>query len=115
MTPIKGTELGEDEEKFNTKLSQTRIIVERAFGKWKQTWAFFDSKVKRPQLKSLYHYMTATCILHNMLVEFKEVDTSVDPHFVPARVTETSRSYGYSTFLGSLQRDEMMNFVLKKK
>ena len=114
MTPIKGTNLDIDEDKFNTKLSQTRIIVERAFGKWKQTWAFFDSKIKRPQLRSLYHYMNAACILHNMLVEFRELDTSEDSTFVPVAVTETSRSYGYSTFLSTLQRDEMMEYVLKK-
>ena len=84
MIPLSGRQLNDDQELFNKKHSQTHIVVERTFGRWKQTWAMFDSKVKRPVLRRLYEAMVATCVLHNMLVECGEIyEGQEDPGFEP--------------------------------
>ena len=112
MTPVRGRVTGTN-EKFNKKHSQTRIVVERTFAKWKNTWGYFDSKIKRPKINTLYHVMTATCVLHNMLIELGDLETAEvhDPPFVPNIARETSRSYGQSTLIGTLMREEMKEYL----
>ena len=112
MTPVRGRVTGTN-EKFNKKHSQTRIVVERTFSKWKNTWGYFDSKINRPKINFLYHLMTATCVLHNMLIELGDLQTAVahDTPFVSQVAVETNRSYGQSTIIGGLMRDEMKAFL----
>ena len=113
MIPIAKKELDPEKEAFNKKHSQTRIIVERAFGRWKQSWAIFDSKIKRPQLRSLYNAMVATCVLHNLLLEMGEIDMS-DADFIPsAPVQPDDDELGRNQSLGrgEAQRDAMFAYI----
>ena len=38
MIRLSGRNLNDDQELFNKRHSQARIVMERTFGKWKQTW-----------------------------------------------------------------------------
>eukprot|EP01018_Ginkgo_biloba_P032004 Gb_41474 [translate_table: standard] len=62
---------------FNFKLSSTCIVVERAFGKLKNTWRLLQNKVKNPNLELLPRIIIVCCILHNMLLS---METSEDEY-----------------------------------
>ena len=115
MIPLGGSDLEEDEEKFNKKQSQTRIIVERAFGRWKQTWAIFDSRIKRPHLPTLYQSMIATCVLHNVLLDMNETDLSergFTPEVHQPEEEEVQPETQDERFRGEIQRSAMFNYII---
>eukprot|EP01018_Ginkgo_biloba_P009778 Gb_07762 [translate_table: standard] len=62
---------------FNFKLSSTRIVVERAFGKLKNTWRLLQNRVKNSNLELLPRIIIVCCILHNMLLS---METSEDEY-----------------------------------
>eukprot|EP01018_Ginkgo_biloba_P024044 Gb_25035 [translate_table: standard] len=62
---------------FNFKLSSMLIVVERAFGKLKNTWHLLQNRFKNPNLKLLPRIIIVCCILHNMLLS---METSEDEY-----------------------------------
>ncbi|MCO5579944.1 hypothetical protein L7F22_033811 [Adiantum nelumboides] len=60
------------ETRFNFKLSSTRIVVERAFGRLKNQWRFLNGKVACPRPKELSKIIVTCCTLHNMLLDMEE-------------------------------------------
>ncbi|MCO5576673.1 hypothetical protein L7F22_030488 [Adiantum nelumboides] len=58
--------------RYNFLHSSTRIVVERAFGRLKETWKFLGGTVRCPNLLTLPSTIQACCILHNMLMDLTD-------------------------------------------
>lgn len=68
MTPYK-QRLTPSRIVYNNKLSATRIVVARAFGRLKGTWRILHGTVRQPNIERLPKMIHACCILHNMCIE----------------------------------------------
>ncbi|MCO5574777.1 hypothetical protein L7F22_028569 [Adiantum nelumboides] len=55
--------------RYNFFHSSTRIVVEQAFGRLKETWKFLGGTSRSPNLLTLPSTIQACCILHNMLMD----------------------------------------------
>eukprot|EP00897_Mesotaenium_endlicherianum_P007925 jgi/Mesen1/7160/ME000037S06524 len=61
--------LSDEEKLFNTSLSSTRMVVERAFGVLKAVWRMFGGRVNHPVAPGrLEMQLRCCCILHNMQI-----------------------------------------------
>ncbi|MCO5594504.1 hypothetical protein L7F22_048536 [Adiantum nelumboides] len=78
MTPFPGTQLDEQTQRFNFKLSSTRIVVERTFGQLKQIWRYLHQRIKQPDIELLSDIITTCCILHKIWLQFGEMENSND-------------------------------------
>ncbi|MCO5575250.1 hypothetical protein L7F22_029050 [Adiantum nelumboides] len=70
VIPFLVSNIVEDTQKFNYKLSSTRIVVERAFGRLKQMWGNLHQRIKQPDVELLPRIIAACCILHNIWLQF---------------------------------------------
>lgn len=83
MTPHKGSITAED-RRFNAAHSRTRMVVERAFGKLKNTWRCL--RLRLPVTMQNVNCVIAACIaMHNVLVLGIDRDEHPDlgPHHAP--------------------------------
>ncbi|MCO5610693.1 hypothetical protein L7F22_064934 [Adiantum nelumboides] len=78
VTPFPSTQLEEQTQNFNFKLSSTQIVVKRTFARLKQMWGYLHQRIKQPDIKLLPDIITACCILHNIWLQFGEMGTSND-------------------------------------
>ena len=71
MKNYPGSNLTPEKERFNYRLSFTRIQIERAFGRLKGRWRCL-LKALECELDKVVLHATTACILHNMCEERKE-------------------------------------------
>eukprot|EP01018_Ginkgo_biloba_P021597 Gb_09563 [translate_table: standard] len=76
ITPFSGV-LTNSQREFNFKLFSTRIIVECAFRRLKNSWRILHTKLCHPNLQLLPQTILVCCILHNMLLSFGEEDNDL--------------------------------------
>lgn len=69
MKPYGQNELTPKRDVYNEKLSSTRIVVARAFGRLKGTWRILYGTVLRPNIERLPKMIHACCILHNICID----------------------------------------------
>jgi hypothetical protein len=67
-----------DEAKYNLLHSRTRIIVEQAFGRWKNTFRLFKTELIHDTPEEMAFLIEATLILHNWLIDLNGDYISVD-------------------------------------
>ncbi|MCO5614977.1 hypothetical protein L7F22_069263 [Adiantum nelumboides] len=56
------------QSRYNYRLSSTRMVVERAFGRLKNAWRIIDEVVKIHDIKRVPKVITVCCMLHNMAI-----------------------------------------------
>ncbi|KAF0739178.1 hypothetical protein Ae201684P_012872 [Aphanomyces euteiches] len=69
--PIR-TSMPDDEAHFNLLHSRTRIVVERAFGLWKNTFRIFKTPLLQSNPAQMAAIITATMVLHNLFIDFDD-------------------------------------------
>eukprot|EP00897_Mesotaenium_endlicherianum_P008235 jgi/Mesen1/743/ME000110S_11015 len=61
--------LSDEQKLFNTSLSSTRMVVERAFGILKGVWRMFGGRANHPVATGILEkQLRSCCILHNMQI-----------------------------------------------
>ncbi|MCO5584551.1 hypothetical protein L7F22_038479 [Adiantum nelumboides] len=70
--PVPGADV--ERQRFNFKLSSTRIVVERTFGRLKQMWGYLQQRIKQPDVGFLSKVITACCVLHNIWLQLGELE-----------------------------------------
>ncbi|MCO5607065.1 hypothetical protein L7F22_061257 [Adiantum nelumboides] len=65
-------------QRFNFKLSSTRIALERTFERLKQMWGYLQQRIKQPAIGFLPKVITACCVLHNIWLQFGELEIDED-------------------------------------
>ncbi|MCO5553897.1 hypothetical protein L7F22_007423 [Adiantum nelumboides] len=78
MTMFPGAQLDEQTQNFNFKLSSTQTVMERTFGRLKQMWGYLHQQIKQLDIELLLDIITLCCILHNIWLQFGEMETSND-------------------------------------
>eukprot|EP01018_Ginkgo_biloba_P031772 Gb_40842 [translate_table: standard] len=111
IVPFSG-ELTDEQRLFNYKLSYTRSIVDRAFGKLRNTWRLLQTKIKKPNMEMLPRTILACCILHNMLLsfetyEYENVDEIIDESGTSLQCIDTAEADPTTT----TARIALMDFV----
>ncbi|GLJ42833.1 hypothetical protein SUGI_0887950 [Cryptomeria japonica] len=109
ITPFSGG-LTTSQTKFNFKLSSTRIVVERAFGRLKKMWQILESKQWHPNLEVLPKTIFCCCTLHDMTLDVvQEEDDTYDDVFVENGTNVATNEL--TDPVARLVREELMNFV----
>ncbi|MCO5586704.1 hypothetical protein L7F22_040646 [Adiantum nelumboides] len=54
---------------YNRRLSSTRMVVERAFGRLKTTWRILHGVIQNPDINKIPKLIAACCILHNLAID----------------------------------------------
>ncbi|KAH9293253.1 hypothetical protein KI387_041543 [Taxus chinensis] len=108
ITPFSGS-LTNSQRKYNFKLSSTRIVVECAFGRLKNTWRILQSRICQPNLQMLPKTILVCCILHNMMLALVEDESN------GIEVVDNA-NYVHTNELGvdpvaTLSREALMDFV----
>ncbi|MCO5593926.1 hypothetical protein L7F22_047945 [Adiantum nelumboides] len=70
VIPFPAVENDAEKHQFNFRLSSTRIVVERTFGRLKQMWAYLHQRVRNPDPEFLPKVVATCCILHNIWLDF---------------------------------------------
>ncbi|OXU16720.1 hypothetical protein TSAR_004974 [Trichomalopsis sarcophagae] len=70
-----------DDGLFNTVLSRSRMMIERAIGLLKNRWRYFLKKIPMPRTDLIPFYILAICILHNICL--KRDDAFEYPVIIP--------------------------------
>ncbi|KAH9123941.1 hypothetical protein AeMF1_005222 [Aphanomyces euteiches] len=65
-------EMPDDESHFNLVHSRTRMVVEQAFGLWKNTFRIFKTPLLHGTPEQMAHLIQATLVLHNWFIDFKQ-------------------------------------------
>ena len=81
----------EGKVKFNQKHSQTRIVVERAFGGLKNRWRCLISPLDMG-VDNIVMLISACCVLHNLCVKAGEVEPEREAEFADMRHSHPSPS-----------------------
>ncbi|MCO5590545.1 hypothetical protein L7F22_044516 [Adiantum nelumboides] len=67
------------QSRYNFRLSSSRIVVERAFGRLKNAWRILDGVIKNPNVVKVPKVMAVCCMLHNLAIDHgMAVDNEVD-------------------------------------
>lgn len=77
MTPFNGA-LNNNARIYNFKHSSSRMVVERAFGKLKNSWRILHSKQCNANVQLLPHIISVCCMLHNMVLSAGENEDTMD-------------------------------------
>ncbi|KAI5666089.1 hypothetical protein M9H77_15942 [Catharanthus roseus] len=80
VTPYQENELSESKLDFNTRLSGTRIIAQRALARLKEVWKMIQGVMWRPDKHKLPRFILVCCILHNIVIDME--DEVLDQLFV---------------------------------
>jgi hypothetical protein len=64
--------MDKDESHYNYLHSKTRIVVERAFGAWKNKFRVFEAPLRWQDTRDLASLVTSTMILHNWLIDLDD-------------------------------------------
>lgn len=75
-----------EEIRYNTILSRSRMMVERAIGLLKMRWRYFLDKIPMRRTDLIPFYILAICILHNICL--KRDDTFEYPVIIPNIINE---------------------------
>ncbi|KAI5077095.1 hypothetical protein GOP47_0006919 [Adiantum capillus-veneris] len=67
--------LSPSQARYNFRLSSTRMVVERAFGRLKSTWRILHGTIRKPDISRLPRVIAACCILHNMAIDYGLANT----------------------------------------
>lgn len=59
---------------FNYRLSSSRIVVERAFGRRKEIWHYLYGIIANPNMHNLARAIVVCCTLHNMCIDCGGLD-----------------------------------------
>ncbi|OWZ14109.1 hypothetical protein PHMEG_00012459 [Phytophthora megakarya] len=90
LTPFDEADAASSPKKrrYNYKLSQTRITVERAFGILKNRYRILLGKVQQKTPTSVARVIVSCLVLHNLMVELKDTYpvTGQDPERAPVPV-----------------------------
>eukprot|EP00951_Prasinocladus_malaysianus_P018090 scaffold143736_cov17-Prasinocladus_malaysianus.AAC.1 len=111
-TPYPGCNLDEDKDAFNFYHSRTRMIVEQAFGLFKNTWRMYS----RPSQLALDHFQEVTRAafrLHNIVIDDKAVEGDVDMSFSGSYL-ETG-DFQYGDVVEAIMNDEPLTNVHEVK
>jgi hypothetical protein len=68
----------DDESTFNYFHSRTRIVVECAFGLWKNRFQIFRAPLRMQCPETMSELIEATMILHNWLIDLEDLQDEVD-------------------------------------
>ncbi|KAI5058041.1 hypothetical protein GOP47_0026211 [Adiantum capillus-veneris] len=99
-------------QQFNYKLSSTRIVVERAFGRLKQMWGYLQQRVRQPDVELLPKVIATCCILHNIWKDFSvpfDDDTIVNVEQAPQPLGVAVRGLTTRDVLLAYMRDGHMD------
>ncbi|CAK5129533.1 unnamed protein product, partial [Aphanomyces euteiches] len=71
MTPYPIVEsMAADEAKYNYIHSRSRMVVERAFGRWKNKFRVFKNELMHHSPHDMAHLIEVTLVLHNWFIEY---------------------------------------------
>lgn len=98
MRPYRGSQLTDEEEVFNTRLSRARKTIECAFGILCAKWRFLLKDMEIPSTEKASILVLAACVLHNIVREkdglqdgdYRNVVNEMEydePHHSPQEVT----------------------------
>ena len=72
MTPFsKFFGMPDDTSHYNLVHSRTRIVVEQAFGRWKNVFRVFKTDLLHRTPQEMARVIEATLVLHNWFIDFK--------------------------------------------
>ncbi|KAI5073910.1 hypothetical protein GOP47_0011923 [Adiantum capillus-veneris] len=91
VIPFPASDIDEHTQKFNFKLSSTRIAVERTFGRLKQMWGYLHQRIKQPYVELLPRIIATCCILHNIWLQFGITYDCDEPGIVEEQMTQNPR------------------------
>ncbi|MCO5572692.1 hypothetical protein L7F22_026451 [Adiantum nelumboides] len=58
----------ESQSRYNYRLSSSRMVVERAFGRLKNAWRILDGVIKNPIVIKVPKIIVVCCMLHNLAI-----------------------------------------------
>ena len=100
----------QEERRFNSKLSKTRIVIEHAFGDLKNTWRRL--LFVHANLEKAVKIISACCVLHNFLIENGE--RFVTYQLIESTDDSTLDEFAddwFSTFSGIEKRNELIDML----
>ncbi|KAH9152173.1 hypothetical protein AeRB84_005355 [Aphanomyces euteiches] len=85
MTPYPIVEnMAWDKAKYNYIHSRSRMVVERAFGRWKNKFRIFKNDLLHHSPYDMARLIEVTLVLHNRFIEYDEqVAESIEPRRYP--------------------------------
>ncbi len=101
--PFKDVGLSEQQTRYNSKLSQTRVVIECAFGLLKCRFRRLNMVVAK--VESIPDIVVGCCVLHNMCLDNRDyIDDMLDIKGMTC-VSSTSRNCTTETDQGKFKRD----------
>lgn len=116
LTPFDEDEAAQHpmKRRYNYKLSQTRITVERAFGILKNRYRILLGKIEQKTPTRVTKVIVSCVVLHNLMVEFKDsyLVVGVDPDRAPpGMLSSLSSEDELSHKQGLAKQKELMKYL----
>ncbi|ETV64339.1 hypothetical protein H257_18758 [Aphanomyces astaci] len=84
MTPYTiYSDIPQDEAHYNTIHSRSRMVVERAFGLWKNKFRVFKAELLQHRPSDMARLIEVSLVFHNWFIEFNEELDNFEPEFFP--------------------------------
>jgi hypothetical protein len=94
LVPLPGRYLRGIYDDYNYKQSNTRIVVEQAFGRLKGIWRVLHCPIWNPDEKLVPKFIHVCCLLHNIMLEYNDIvddDVPLVGHHDEGRRQQISR------------------------